>query len=133
MTAHPGVVPDHRPDYCKCCGSDLSGIRAELSSKRQVIDIHVVRPVCTEHRSYTKICPCEERSKADFPAGDNSSVQYGSGLESMVSYLHSRQYLPYQRMKELPKDCFGVSLSEGSIDNIIRRFTRKVLPVYGKI
>lgn len=133
MTAHPDVVLNHSPDYCKCCGGDLSEIRAELSSKRQVIDIPVVRPVCTEHRSYTKICPCGVRSKADFPAGVNSSVQYGSGVESMVSYLHSRQYLPYQRMKELLKDCFGVNLSEGSIDNIIRRFARKALPLYGKI
>ena len=51
----------------------------------------------------------------------------------MVGYLHSRQYLLYQRMKELLKDCFGVSLSEGSIDNIIRRFAQKALPVYGMI
>lgn len=133
MTAHPDVVLEYSPDYCNCCGRDLSDIRAELSSKRQVIDIPVVRPVCTEHRSYTKICPCGERAKADFPVGVNSPVQYGSGLECMVSYLHSRQYLPYQRMKELLKDCFGLSLSEGSIDNIIRRFAGKALPVYGML
>jgi transposase len=133
MTAHPDVVLEHSPDYCNCCGRDLSDIVAELSSKRQVIDIPVVRPVCTEHRSYTKICPCGKRTRADFPARVNSPVQYGSGIECMVSYLHSRQYLPYQRMKELLRDCFGISLSEGSIDNIIRRFAGKALPVYGML
>lgn len=133
MTSHPDVVLEYSPDYCSCCGRDLSDIGAELSSKRQVIDIPAVRPVCTEHRSYTKICPCGKRAKADFPQGVNSPVQYGSGLECMVSYLHSRQYLPYHRMKELLKDCFKVSLSEGSIDNIIRRFARKALPVYGML
>ena len=133
MTAFPDAVVDHNPDYCTCCGRDLCDINAELSSKRQVIDIPVVRPVCTEHRIYTKTCPCGKSTKSGFPVGVNSPVQYGSGLECMVGYLHSRQYLPYQRMKELLKDCFGVSLSEGSIDNIIRRFAQKALPVYGMI
>ena len=81
MTAHPDVVLDHSPDYCTCCGRDLSDIGAELSSKRQVIDIPVVRPVCTEHRSYTMTCLCGKRTKAGFPVGVNSPVQYGGGLE----------------------------------------------------
>jgi hypothetical protein len=34
-------------------------------------------------------------------------------------------------MKELLKDCFGISPSEGSIDNIIQRFAKKALPTYG--
>lgn len=130
MNAHPDIILDHKSDYCNCCGRDLSGIHAELSSKRQVIDIPVVRPVCTEHRSYIKNCPCGSENKAAYPTGVNSPLQYGSGLESMVSYLHSRQYLPYQRMKELLKDCFGIRLSEGSIDNIIQRFAQKALPTY---
>ena len=131
MNTHPDTILDHKPGFCSCCGRDLSGIHAELSSKRQVVDIPVVRPVYTEHRSYTKKCPCGSKNKTAYPAGVNSPLQYGSGLESMVSYLHSRQYLPYRRMKELLKDCFGISPSEGSIDNIIQRFAKKALPTYG--
>ncbi|WP_394333610.1 IS66 family transposase [Belliella pelovolcani] len=36
-------------------------------------------------------------------------------------------------MKELLRDCFGIDLSEGSIDNIIGRFVRKSAPIYAKI
>lgn len=133
MTANPDFVTEHIPGFCRCCGNDLSGISAELSSIRQVVDIPVIRPACREHRSYFKICPCGEKTKADHPVGVNAPVQYGSGIESMVGYLHSRQYLPYRRMKEFFKDCFGTGLSEGSIDNIIQRFASKALPVYGML
>ncbi len=36
-------------------------------------------------------------------------------------------------MKELLRDCFGIDLSEGSINNIIGRLTRKATPVYEMI
>lgn len=42
-------------------------------------------------------------------------------------------YLPYNRMKELLKDCYGIPLSGGSIDNIIRRFALKAAPIYQKL
>ncbi len=133
MTASPDFVTEHIPGFCRCCGHDLSAISAELSSVRQVIDIPVIRPECREHRSYFKICPCGEKTKSEHPVGVNAPIQYGSGIESLVGYLHSRQYLPYRRMKEFFKDCLGIALSEGSIDNIIQRFSCKALPVYGML
>lgn len=133
MNASPDSVIEHIPGFCRCCGKDLSGIPAELSSTRQVVDIPVIRPVYTAHKSFCKICPCGEKNKAAFPQHINAPVQYGHGVETMVSYLHARQYLPYKRMKELFKDCFGIGLSEGSIDNIIQRFAQKAAPVYQKL
>jgi transposase len=133
MRAVPDVITDHIPGFCSCCGEDLSPIGAELSSKRQVIDLPVIRPVCTEHRSYYKVCRCGTKNKAAYPDHVNAPVQYGSGVETMVNYLHGRQYLPYQRLKELLKDCFHIDLSQGSIDNIIRRFAQKALPMYQRL
>jgi transposase len=133
MNANPDVITDHIPGFCSCCGHDLSGISAELSSKRQVIDLPIIKPVCTEHRSYHKTCLCGEKNKAAYPEHVNAPVQYGSGVETIVGYLHARQYLPYNRLKELLKDCYGIPLSEGSIDNIIRRFALKAAPIYQKL
>lgn len=129
----PDVITDHIPGFCSCCGEDLSQIAAELSSKRQVLDIPVIRPVCSEHRSYHKICRCGTKNKAAYPAHVNAPVQYGSGVETLVGYLHGRQYLPYHRLKELLKDCYHIELSQGSIDNIIRRFALKAAPVYQRL
>jgi len=88
MKANPDVITDHIPCFCSCCGHDLSGIGAELSSKRQVVDLPTIRPVCTEHRSYYKTCPCGEENKAAYPQHVNAPVQYGSGVERLVGYLH---------------------------------------------
>lgn len=68
-----------------------------------------------------------------FPEGIKTLIQYVSGIEAMVSYLHSRQYMPYKRMKKLLKACFGICMCEGSIANIIERFALKVAPVYAMI
>jgi transposase len=133
MTSSPDIIENHVPFFCTCCGRDLSAVPAELSSKRQVLDLPVIIPVCTEHRSYQKTCPCGNKNSAAYPENVNAPVQYGSGVESIVSYLHARQYVPYRRMKELLKDCFGIDLSEGSIDNIIMRFASKAAPVYSMI
>ncbi|RZS96795.1 transposase [Cecembia calidifontis] len=133
MTSRPDKTENHIPSFCTCCGRDLSEVPAELSCRRQVFDLPVIRPVCTEHRSYVKSCPCGEKNRAAFPAGINAPVQYGSGVETMVGYLYARQYVPYIRMKELLGDCFGIGLSEGSIDNIIGRFARKAAPIYAMI
>lgn len=97
------------------------------------MDIPVIRPVYTSHKSFCKTCPCGKKSKAAFPQHINAPVQYGHGVETLASYLHARQYLPYKRMKELFNDCFGIALSEGSIDNIIQRFAQKAAPVYRKL
>lgn len=133
ITSCPDIIEDHIPSFCTCCGRDLSAVPAELSSRRQVFDLPVIRPVCTEHRSYLKSCSCGEKTRAAFPAGINAPVQYGSGVETIVGYLHARQYVPYRRMKELLRDCYGIDLSEGSIDNIIGRFARKASPIYEMI
>lgn len=133
MSSVPDAITDHIPGFCSCCGYDLSSITAELSSKRQVIDLPVISPVCTEHRSYHKTCRCGTKNKAAYPDHVNAPVQYGSGVETLVGYLHGRQYLPYNRLKELLKDCYRIDLSQGSIDNIIRRFALKAAPVYQRL
>jgi transposase len=133
MTLHPDVVENHLPSFCNCCGRDLSAVAAELSSRRQVIDLPIIRAVCTEHRGYQKTCVCGNKNSASYPNHVKAPVQYGNGVETMVSYLHSRQFIPYKRMKELLRDCFGIHLSEGSIDNIIMRFAAKAASVYSLI
>jgi len=51
----------------------------------------------------------------------------------MVGYLHTRQYLPYQRLSETLATCFGIKVSQGSIDNIIERLSVKAQGFYQRI
>jgi hypothetical protein len=70
---------------------------------------------------------------SDFPSHLTAKVQYGAGVEALVGYLHARQYLPYQRMKEFFTDVMDLPVSVGGINNILKRLTQKALPHYEQI
>lgn len=126
-------VVHHIAGYCNCCGHDLTHVPEELIETRQVIDIPLIKPVCTEHRIYRKTCSCGHNMDSKFPSHVTAKVQYGAGAEALVGYLHARQYLPYQRMKEFFSDVMGLPVSVGGINHILNRLVRKALPHYEQI
>jgi len=126
-------IVDHAPEFCNCCGKDLSDAPETLIESRQFIDIPVIKPVCIEHRVYRKTCTCGHTTESEFPSTLTSKVQYGPNVESLTAYLHARQYLPYHRMKEFFADVMNLPLSVGGIHNILKRITQKAFPHYEQI
>ena len=126
-------VVEHIPNYCNNCGNDLSGVTEILIEGRKVIDIPIIQPVCIEHRIYRKVCSCGHCMESEFPAYVAASLQYGPNVESLVGYLHGRQYLPYKRMKELFTDVMNLPISVGGINSVLTRITQKALPWYEQI
>lgn len=124
---------DHTPDYCNQCGKYLSMVEEELVEKRQLIDLPVVKPVCTEHAVYKKTCSCGHTTTSTFPFHVKSPIQYGPRTEAMISYLHSRQYMPFNRIVEYMQDVFGLLISEGGIHCLLKRFTGKAENAYQEI
>lgn len=123
----------HSPAECSRCGNNLCGQDEELISKRQLIDFPTIDLTCIEHQVYKKKCSCGHTTFGNFPTHVASPVQYGPNVESLVAYLHARQYLPYARAKELLNDVMGLSISTGGIHNILQRIAQKALPMYNKI
>jgi len=111
----------------------LSGAETELSESRQVVDIPPVTPIYTEHRCYSKTCACGHKTRSSFPDGVGNRIQYGPGLTAWVAYLSVRQYIPYNRIKELIGDFCGLEISEGGIDRLLKRFKAKSMLVYARI
>ena len=126
-------VIEHIPYYCNNCGNDLFGVVQTLIEGRKVIDIPVINPICQEHRIYRKICSCGHCTESEFPIYVSASIQYGPNVESLVGYLHARQYLPYKRMKELFTDVMNLPISVGGINNVLARISQKALPYYLEI
>ncbi len=126
-------IVKHSPAACGYCGNSLSYQPEELASKRQLIDIPVIALECIEHQVYKKQCNCGHTTLSDFPKYVSSPVQYGPNVESLIGYLHTRQYLPYERTKELLNDVMGLSISTGGINNILQRIAQKAMPMYNKI
>lgn len=127
----PDQIIKHKPDaYCPDCGKIHSEAAFKLQSKRQVVDIPPIQTTVTEHQVYQVKCTCGCLSTGEFPAGVAAPVQYGSRLTSFVSYLSTRQYIPFGRLPELLKCICNVSLSEGTIFNMLNRVADSLQPVY---
>ena len=130
MTDTPDKVIEHVPDFCCACGSDLQNVSVEFVSKRQVIDIPVIKPEYIEYQIFKKQCSCGHSNCASFPENVNASISYGANAESLVGYFFSRQHIPFFRMKELFNNAFHLPISEGGIHELVNRLVAKSAPAY---
>ncbi|QTY27657.1 IS66 family transposase zinc-finger binding domain-containing protein [Flavobacterium sp. CS20] len=48
MVEIPDVTEEHIPDYCNCCGNDLSSLPHQYAGSRQVFDIPEIKIKVTE-------------------------------------------------------------------------------------
>tara|TARA_R110002072_G_C7892808_1_gene528951 strand:- start:5 stop:1369 length:1365 start_codon:yes stop_codon:yes gene_type:complete len=133
MAGSPDQVIDHKPGFCNCCGKDLSDRPEELLSKRQVVDIPVICPKYTEHRVFGKTCSCGHRNKPDFPENIRTAISYGANVQATIAYMHTRQYLPFERMGEFFRDVCNLPISQGTISNLLNGFALKAQPAYDLI
>jgi len=130
----PDSIVEHQPYFCNRCGNDLSIVEGSVVEIRQVIDIPMpVRPMVTEHQSIGKKCSCGYDCQVEFPKAVRSRVSYGTNIRALVTYLSCVQYIPYNRLTEVLRDCFGVKLSQGTVDNILQDMSHKSLPIYNEI
>ena len=134
MSATPDKIIDLKDSFCNICGQSLNNVIFVLKAKRQVVEIPAIIPVYQEFRQYACQCPtCKHVQVSDFPLGVNAPIQYGSSVESLVSYLSVYQYIPFKRLKNIFSQIFSISLSEGTIGNILERSAQKCQGVYLQI
>ncbi len=133
MTLSPDKIQPCMSNYCECCGENLSEVDAEFIGKRQVIDIPKVQPIVTQYNQYKKTCTCGCVNVADYPEQANAPVSYGNNIESLIGYLSTRHYLPFERLKEILNDVFNVSISVGGVHSLLSKLAAKAQPAYAAI
>ncbi len=111
---------------CKC-GCDLTGCAAVDVERRQVFELPEMKLHVTEYQAQIKACPqCSQQVKADFPAAVSQPVQYGPRAQAAMTYLSQYQLLPYERLQELLHDLFQMDVSQGTLDNVLKRGYEKL-------
>jgi transposase len=131
MVSNPDKTEALLPTICSGCSYDLGQEPSRMVSRRQVVDIPPIKPIYTEYEQFERTCPCcKLRQSAPFPAHVQAPIQYGPNVAAMVAYLHTRQYLPLKRGKELLGSLFGLPISEGSMVNLLDKMVAKALPIY---
>ena len=134
MSETPDEIIELSPDYCNKCGCNLEHEECHFEAKRQEFDIPSIQVTAKEYRRNSKRCPgCGHYQGTEFPQRISNNVQYGANVESLITYLSVYQYLPFRRLKECLKHSFKLDISEGTIDNILKRMAVKAQPIYDKI
>src|SRR5947209_597161 len=118
----PDEVMVHPVERCEQCQADLREIPPSMVERRQVVDVPPARLLVREHHSEQKQCPqCQQITVAPFPAEVRAPVQYGPRIAAMAVYLVQQQLLPLARACEVMEDLLAVSLSEGTLCDLIGR------------
>ena len=134
MASEPDTIVLHAPMFCTRCGNDLSTIVGSVVEVRQVLDVPMpIRPIVIEHQAISKQCNCGCCCQVDFPEEVPSRVSYGANVRALVTYASCTQAIPYKRLTELLRNCFGVAMSQGTVSNILKDMSDKSLAAYDEI
>jgi len=107
----PDIIKAHRATRCGHCRANLTAAMAVGIEKRQVFDLPEPRLEVTEHQAQIYACEqCHGLTKAAFPEGVTSAVQYGSRVKAAAVYLNGQQLIPEDRVAEVMGDLFGAGL-----------------------
>ncbi len=135
FSKEPDKVERYRPEKCDHCDQIFAAEQpAAQLKRRQVIDLPPLQMEVTEHQVESLLChECGQASDGQFPAGVTQLVQYGSGVKSLAVYLKSQQLLPYGRSQQFLADLFGLSVTQGSLENFLGAAASKVAPINEEI
>ena len=126
---HPDIVITHSVTECELCRHDLSRQAPVGRHRRQVIDLPARRAEVTEHQVEVKECPCGHRTTAAFPADVRAPMQYGPEILAEMAYLHDYQLIPMQRIRELARDLWQLSLSFGPLMRSLQVAATRLAPI----
>ena len=129
MVDTPDEIEEVSSQYCRECGRDLSEIEGVLDYVRQEIDLPPIMPVYRERRFYRKVCTCGccNRDYAPRRRGGNA-ITFGKNIRAITTYLSVVQCIPYERLQSLFATMFNVSISQGTLANIVREMLDKSRP-----
>lgn len=129
MVEMPDEIENVSAQYCQECGRDLSGIEGELDYITQEIDLPPIMPVYRERRFYKKVCSCGCCNRGYEPRrkGGNA-ITFGKNIRAVATYLSVVQCMPYERLQSLFSALFNVSISQGTLANIVREMLDKSKP-----
>jgi transposase len=132
--SEPNVVVECRPRVCGGCGHELPQTGGRRVGRSQVVEVPAVTPVVIEAWQYTVACAqCGEQTVGSYPAGLEPRRTFGPGVEALLSYFHERHHVGYERLVEVCRDVFGLTISQGGVENALQRWVERARPTYAAI
>jgi transposase len=134
LRSEPDVVVACRPRACDGCGEPLPEVGGRRVGRSQVVELPSFAPVVIEAWQYALTCAhCGARTTGSYPDGLEPRRTFGPGIEALLSYFHERHHVGYERLVELCRDVFGLAISQGGVENALRRLVERARPTYAAI
>jgi transposase len=116
------------PQKCCHCHADLSGEAGRLVKVNQITELPEAKAQVIEVRQYEVVCPdCQYAQVQTPPSGLEMQRAFGARLEATVVYYRQEQHMSYERTQKAMLDLFGVEISQGGIDEIMKRAGKQAL------
>lgn len=123
-TLHPNPdrVVEASLRHCPKCQAVFPQEKQTPQQVYERIELPPIKPDVTQIRLFGGCCPCcNERVVAEAPAGLERGPTFGRSVAALVVYLHYAHAIGMERLARLMAEVFGLSISEGSISNILER------------
>ena len=134
LRSEPDVIVACRPNACAGCGELLPSTGGRRVGRSQVTELPSFAPVVIEAWQYTMACgACGAETTGTYPAGLEPRRTFGPGIEALLSSLHERHHVSYERLVEVCRDVFGLAISQGGVENALRRLVDRARPTYAAI
>jgi transposase len=113
---------------CCCCHADLSAERGRLVKVNQITELPEAKAQVIEVRQYEVVCPhCLQTQVQEPPAGLEMERAFGARLEATAVYYRQEQHMSYERTQKALRDLSGVEISQGGIDEIMKRAGKQAI------
>jgi transposase len=134
VRSEPDVVIECRPSACAGCGEVLPQTGGRRLGRSQVTELPAMTSVVIEGWQYALTCAhCGTETTGAYPAGLEPRRTFGPRIEALLSYLHERHHVGYERLAEVCRDVFGLAISQGGVENALRRLVERARPTYAAI
>ena len=122
FVAQPDQTIELRTKSCCKCHTDLSSEAGHLVEVNQITELPHAPAQVIEVRQYVVTCPeCGATQVEEPPAGLEMHRAFGSRLEATVVYYRQEQHMSYARTQMALLDLHQVEISQGGIDEIMKR------------
>jgi transposase len=122
FVANPDHVVSVKAETCSHCDADLRSVGGVLRDVNQITELPPAKAEVIEVRQYEVICPeCGKTQVSEPPTGLEQERAFGARLEATVVYYRQEQHMSYQRTQAALLNLHGVEISQGGIDQIMRR------------
>ena len=115
--------PDKTFDFksSKCLECDNSELESKLLTSYDKIFLPEVKIKTVRVNVYECICRnCNKVIKTEIPDILSSRELLSDNLKAMIMYLHYENYVSFARIEKYFKDIYGLSISQGLIDSVIK-------------